>query len=278
MSYIEDGKKALFLDLDGTLLNDKKEITPGNFHAICQALAEGHKIVITTGRPLASGMKQAEHLGLTSDGCYLIAFNGGVIYDMGNEKVIAERTISLGVVGELFREANQRRLHIQTYVDDVVLVEEKNDNETVRRYCRTIKMKYRTIDKIARLYDEPPKLLAIDDREHQPLEEFRKWIEMHCADMVDCFFSSSCYLEIVPKGMNKGTALLNLAAALRIPIKNTIAVGDEANDIPMIQAAHLGVCMENGIEAAKEAADYVTLSDNNQDGVAEVIQTFMLEK
>ena len=81
-------KKALFLDLDGTLLNDKKEITPGNYHAIRQALGEGHKIIIATGRPLASAIKQAERLGLTEKGCYVISFNGGVIFDMGNQEVI----------------------------------------------------------------------------------------------------------------------------------------------------------------------------------------------
>ena len=71
--------KILFTDLDGTLLNDEKEVTAGNQAAIDRALEQGHKIVVTTGRPLASGLDIAERIGLTKEGCYVIAFNGGQI-------------------------------------------------------------------------------------------------------------------------------------------------------------------------------------------------------
>lgn len=70
-------KKVFFTDLDGTLLNDQKEITPGNQAAIDEALCRGHKVVITTGRPLASARIQAERLGLTKEGCYIVTYNGG---------------------------------------------------------------------------------------------------------------------------------------------------------------------------------------------------------
>ena len=74
-----ENTRILFTDLDGTLLNDKKEITPGNQEAINQALEAGHKVVISTGRPLASGLIIAERAGLVKEGCYIIAFNGGQI-------------------------------------------------------------------------------------------------------------------------------------------------------------------------------------------------------
>lgn len=67
--------KIFFTDLDGTLLNDRKEITPGNRAAISEALSAGHKIVIATGRPLASARIQAERLGLTGEGCYAITLS-----------------------------------------------------------------------------------------------------------------------------------------------------------------------------------------------------------
>ena len=75
--------------------------------------------------------------------------------------------------------------------------------------------------------------------------------------------------------MNKGSAILRLCSLLDIPIEHTIAVGDEWNDISMIQAAHIGVAVKNAVEAVKEAADYVTERDNNHDAVAEVIEKFM---
>ena len=80
--------RILFTDLDGTLLDDSKKITPGNQTAIDEALAQGHKIVISTGRPLAGAWAQAEKLGLTKEGCYAITYNGGQIYDSYHRKTI----------------------------------------------------------------------------------------------------------------------------------------------------------------------------------------------
>ena len=87
--------KALFLDLDGTLLNDQKEVTPGNREAIEKALAAGNKVIISTGRPLVSAIDQAEKLGLTTPGCYLIAFNGCILYDTANKEIIYSISIPL---------------------------------------------------------------------------------------------------------------------------------------------------------------------------------------
>ena len=74
-------RKILFLDLDGTLLNSRREISKGNRAALEKALTLGHRVVINTGRPLKSALIQNRRLGLTMDGCYLIAFNGGILYD-----------------------------------------------------------------------------------------------------------------------------------------------------------------------------------------------------
>ena len=82
--------KVFFTDLDGTLLNDQKEITPGNQAAIDEALHRGHKVVITTGRPLASARIQAERLGLTKEGCYIVTYNGGQIYDPYHKRLYME--------------------------------------------------------------------------------------------------------------------------------------------------------------------------------------------
>ena len=74
---MQNDRKALFLDLDGTLLTDDKQIPEGNREAIYRMLEQGHSVIIATGRPLVSAVLQAEKLGLTSRGCYIIAFNGG---------------------------------------------------------------------------------------------------------------------------------------------------------------------------------------------------------
>lgn len=268
--------KALFLDLDGTLLNDSKEITSKNRTAIRSALASGHRVIISTGRPLVSAIKQAVRLGLTEDGCYLAAFNGGILYDMGSGEKIYERTVPMETVYPVFREADRRKLHIQTYDDNFVIVERHNDNAYVKRYSDTILMEHTVIDDISTLSAPPVKMLSIDFDDRAALESFAEWIRERFQGILDCFFSCPYYVEIVPSGLNKGTALVKLSEILGIPIENTIAAGDEANDIEMIRSAGIGVAMKNGTDRTKEAADYITENDNNNDGIAEIIEKFML--
>ena len=155
-------KKALFLDLDGTLLTDDKRIPDCNREAIDEMLTQGHSVIITTGRPLLSAAHQAEMLGLTSEGCYLIAFNGGILYDTAKRKVIYRSTLPLDAVVRCFREAERRGIHIQTYSEDKVLVEPRCDNDIIRLYCSRILMEHGVIPDISELRDEPVKMLIID--------------------------------------------------------------------------------------------------------------------
>ncbi len=268
--------KALFLDLDGTLLNDKKEITEGNYNAIHAALTKGHKVIINTGRPLVSAIKQAQRLGLTEEGCYLVAFNGGILYDMGAGKILFKKDLPLDIVFEVFDEANARNLHVQTYDDTYVIVEKRNDNDIVRRYCGNILMEHQVTEDIRTVTGRPVKVLAIDFENRKAVEDFQEWIREKYSKVLDCFFSCPYYLEIVPCGLNKGTALRQMSELLGIPLENTVAAGDEANDIEMIKTAGIGVSMKNGTEDAKAAADYVTTRDNNNDGIAEIIEKFIL--
>ena len=129
--------RILFTDLDGTLLNDKKEITPGNRAAVDEALAKGHKIVVTTGRALASGLQIAERVGLTGEGCYVIAFNGGQIYDPYHRETIHGVTFSQDTAAEIFEKAVERNLYMQAYSDEAILTVE--NNELLQQYA-----KYRT--------------------------------------------------------------------------------------------------------------------------------------
>lgn len=270
-------QKTLFLDLDGTLLNDRKEITPGNRRALDAALDAGHRVVITTGRPLVSAIKQSEKLELTGPGCYLIAYNGGIVYDSYRQEVIYRQALTTETAKQVIRLCNERNIHCQTYDRKNVLVEPRCDNEAVRTYCGRILMEYRVIPDLAEaLTEAPPKVLAIDMEHREPLEQLAEVLNRELSDQMDCFFSSAQYLEIVPKGLNKGSALRQMCRLLDIPIEDSIAAGDEENDLTMIEAAGVGVAMANGIPAAKALADYVTTRDNNHDGIAEVVEKFML--
>lgn len=270
-------KKILFLDLDGTLLNDRKEITPGNRQAIDQALARGRRIVVASGRPLKSSLAQARLLGLAGTGCYVIAYNGGAIYDCSREEIIYQGALEPEALYRVYDEARRRGLYIQTYDREDVVIEPRCGEENAMRYCAAIGLNWRRIEDVRRDLAGPPvKALLIDYQDKRPLEEMERWLRDTLADRVDCFFSSRYFLEVVPAGTNKGSAVTELCRRLGISLQNAVAVGDENNDVPMIRAAGVGVAMLNGVQAARDAADYITCRDNNHDGIEEVIRKFML--
>lgn len=268
-------KKLLFLDLDGTLLNDAKEITVGNQQALKQLLNYGHSVIIATGRPLQSAIKQAHALGLDQPGCYVIAYNGAVIYDFAAKQQLFSQTISLANAIRVFEYVNTQDVHVQTYDEWDVLVEPRCDDDEVRRYCQLIQMDYRVITDIhTDLKEAPVKCLAIDFKEQTKLLRIQRWIQENMSQELDCFFSCQAYLEIVPIGMNKGKAVQMLSHIMNIPIANTVAVGDAANDISMIEAAGVGVAMANATDEVKAAANAITQCDNNHDGIAEVVARY----
>ena len=271
-------KRMLFLDLDGTLLNDDKQITSGNRAALNLALSRGHGVIITTGRPLKSAMDQARKLELDRPGCYVIAYNGASVYDWGQEKQIFTRTLPYSVVNRVFEKANEMDLHVQTYDTWNVLVEPRGDDAAVRRYCQFIKMEHKVISDVhTDLKEEPVKCLVINYEEKSGLESIQNWIRTHMGEEVDCFFSCDQYLEVVPKGINKGEAVKMLCAMMNVGIEDAVAVGDAANDLAMIKTAGIGVAMANGTEEVKSIANYITEKDNNHDGIVEVVDQFFYE-
>lgn len=267
--------KILFTDLDGTLLNDQKQISKGNLTAIHKSLDCGHKIVISTGRALISARKQAETLGLTMPGCYIIAFNGACIYDIHAKKVIFSQTIPVDYVYALFEEAHRQGIHIQTYDDTQVLTESENEN--LFHYCRNTGMDYKVVSSIRNTMTTPPyKLLAVDYQHHTSLVQFQDHIHNWSEGKVDSYFSCDSLLEIIAPGISKGNAIIRLCEKLQIPLESTISAGDADNDISMLQTTHTSVVMKNANPHMHAYATYITEHDNNHDGVAEAIYKFMV--
>lgn len=269
----EKRTKAIFLDLDGTLFTDDKQFSPKNKAALSRALDAGHQIVITTGRPLVSAAAQAQALGFDKKGCYVIAFNGGEIYDMYHKKSLYRKTIPLPLVRRIFDAAYERGLHCQTYNAHEILAEHETD--ALCRYSEITKVPYRIVpDVIAALKEEPVKMIVMDYEDPQKLQTYLQETAAVVSGKIDRFFSCPEYLEHVAPEVSKGAAVKMLCARTGIPLCNTIAAGDAENDISMIQAAAIGCAMKNAIPAVKEAADYITENDNNHDGVAEIVEKF----
>ena len=271
-------RRLLFLDLDGTLLNDQKEVTQGNRIALEQALERGHGVVIATGRPLKSAKDLAHRLSLDKPGCMMIASNGAILYDWEKGDTIFTCTLPIPSVRKLFTEANRRGLHIQTYEVDLFLVEPRCEDEALEWYCSRIGMEYRVVGDVNRdVVQEPVKCLMIDYYDQRELLSMQQWIRENMQQEADCFFSCKEYLEIVTKDMNKGNAVRRLCEMMGVDIANAVAVGDAANDLSMICAAGIGVAMANGTDEVKAAANYITQRDNNHDGIAEVVEKFLNE-
>lgn len=266
--------KILFLDLDGTLLTDDKKISEGNRNAIKNALDHGNYVIAVTGRHVESGRSVVKELGLTMSGCYMLAFNGSVFYDCSADRILKEQTIPVQHVYRLFEKAKDAGIYIQTYNRTEILTE-KHTRE-LDLYTKRTKMKYKVFPDMSQALDEEPhKVLLISLEGRQVLENFQyenaEWTE----EILSSFLSCNEYLEYCPKGVDKGFAIEYLCRFLNIPMENTIAVGDELNDLTMIEKAHVGVAVANAVEQVKSVADYVTQNDNNHDAVAEVIEKFV---
>ena len=269
--------KILFTDLDGTLLDDDKNVSAEDLASINRMLDSGHRLVIATGRPIYSAKIVARELGLYHDGIFICASNGGVIYDCGSEKIIHAATLDLDTVDILFKAAGEEGLHIHTYTDDHVV--SLRETHELKGYCQRIKMPYRLLSNIpGDLPGRPPKLIVMSIKENsrEILEDFEARHAKEVEGVCESVFSNDFLLEYLPVGVSKGNGVKMLCDLFDIPVEDTVAAGDEANDIPMLDAAGIGCVMSNGTDEAKAHADYITKRTNNESGVSEIIDKFFL--
>jgi hypothetical protein len=282
--------KILFTDLDGTLLDDNKDISQRDFDAVNGMIAQGHKFVVTTGRPLVSAKRIAEKYGFVKPGFYLVSFNGGLIYDCGTGESILTRRISVDDVKFIMDAAFHAGMHAHTYAGDLVVSE--HETEQLKTYCRLMQMDYVVVKDIREYFGtiptetvpgapinvvvKPPiKVNIITPLDHSSLVGFRGEMRKTTAGELFDVFSKPEMLEFSDLKSNKGDAVRFMADFYGVPIADTIAVGDEENDCPMIEAAGVGVAVANASQVAKDAADYVTENDNNHSALAEVIEKFV---
>lgn len=278
-------KKILFTDLDGTLLNDDKTISESLRSDIIDMIKRGASFVLASGRPLESILEVLETLNIKEEvrrlqqadelhcgGIYATAYNGAMLYDCMNEKVMAEYCIRLETAQRLFEMAKEQGIHIHTYSDDTHIISCADDKE-LEYYMRYVHLPYIVVEGLTgTLSHAPYKLVAIDLDGRERLEMLREKIEAsELGEEVTCAFSNDNYLEFYHKAAGKGNALVKLCRQLNILEGNAAAAGDEENDISMLEAAGLGAAMANANPRLKEYARYVTENDNNHDGIHEVI-------
>lgn len=268
-------KKIIFMDLDDTLLTTERTVSEGNKKAVHEALDAGHYAVIATGRAVPSVAHIVEMLDFKGPGCFIAAYNGAHIYDCQKEKIIAEFPFPAEYARYLYREAQRWSIHIHTYSEDCVVTE--HICPELLFYTDRAKTIYRLEDRETSFQRTLPKVLLVHSS-HAYLRMFQETHQEWAKERVNHFFSDPVMLEYCSVDASKGKALQFLCRYLHLPIENSIAIGDEQNDISMIRAAHIGIAMQNATDEVKQAADAVTLADHDHDGVAESIRKYMLQE
>lgn len=266
--------KAIALDLDGTLLNSKKEISKRNKEAIMKAAKAGVKIILASGRPVPGVKIIANQLHLGQVGGYILSYNGGMIVDCKTGEVIRRETIPEKYYADIVHCANKFNVTTLTYDSEGIITNNEND-EYVQLESRINNIPVRQVfhlEEEAQL-DPPVKFLCTG--EHKVLREVQAKLDEKLKGAVNIFFSEPFFMEITPQGIEKASSLELLLSSLNIDRKALIACGDGYNDIPMMRYAGLSVAMANAQAETKEWADFIAPS-NDEDGVAVALEKFVL--
>lgn len=258
--------KLLVLDVDGTLLNDEREISKRTLAALLKVQQMGVRIVLASGRPTYGLMPLAKTLELGNYGGFVLSYNGCQIIKAQNGEILFERRINPEMLPYLEKKARKNGFAIFTYHNDT-LITDSPDNEYIKNEALLNNLKIIKEDEFSTAIDFAPcKCMLVSDKEEALIELEQHW-EKRLAGTLDAFRSEPYFLEVVPCGVNKANTLGALLEHLGVTREEVIAVGDGVCDVTMLQLAGMGVAMGHSQDSVKVCADYVTAS-NEEDGVA----------
>lgn len=266
--------KLIALDLDGTLLNAKKEISAANKEALRLAREKGVKIVITTGRPLPAVESFLTELDLMHSDEYSITFNGGLVQK--NDGSILDQTgFGIEAVQSIYAVTQDLGLPLDIVRGgDVYLL--PSAVETLYPSCNAL------LNFMPTAYEELPQGVefnkAITAYDAEVLDRLIPKIPENLYEQFEIFKSRDILLEWSPKGVHKAEGLSKLITHLGMDQSEVMTCGDEDNDFSMIEWAGLGVCMANGSEKVKAVANVVTPMTNEEDAVAWAVQKYVLDE
>ena len=266
--------KLLVLDVDGTLLNDEREISKRTLAALLKVQQMGVRIVLASGRPTYGLMPLAKTLELGNYGGCVLSYNGCQIIKAQNGEILFERRINPEMLPYLEKKARKNGFAIFTYHDDT-LITDSPDNEYIKNEALLNNLKIIKEDEFSTAIDFAPcKCMLVSDKEKALIGLEQHW-EKRLAGTLDAFRSEPYFLEVVPCGVNKANTLGALLEHLGVTREEVIAVGDGVCDVTMLQLAGMGVAMGHSQDSVKVCADYVTAS-NEEDGVALAVEKLIL--
>lgn len=266
--------KLLVLDVDGTLLNNNKEISPRTQAALLKVQQMGVHIVLASGRPTNGVLPIARKLELNHYGGFVLSYNGGQIINAQTGEILFEKRIDPQWIPYLEKKAKKNDFAIFTYHKNHIITNQP-ENEHVLQEARLNNMEVRGVDNFAEAIDFAPcKCMLVSDDEEALVGLENHW-KKRLAGVLEAFRSEPYFLEVVPQFIDKGNTLGVLLSKLSIQPEEVVAIGDGVCDVTMLQMAGLGIAMGNAEDSVKACVDKTTLT-NEQDGVAVAVEKAIL--
>ncbi len=273
--YVMSKYKLISFDMDGTLLNSKKEISRKSLEWIKKAVDSGKEVILSTGRSVAELSGYIEQIpGLR----YINCVSGALVYDLKEDKKIYSNAMSAETVKKILEISRFEDCMPHIMTDDSIIQKcdyENMEHFQMENYIPLFEKVAMKVDDIRKFYEEhnfPVEKFNI----YYPTPEERAHMKERLRGLdVELIYVENTSLEISAKGVTKGVGLLKLCEHLGISPEDTIAVGDSDNDIEILKTAGLSVAMENANETVKELCD-VTVADCDHDGCAEAVEKYLL--
>lgn len=266
--------KMIALDMDGTLLNEKKEISKANIEAIKFARKKGIKVVLATGRPTKGIEKYLKELDLIDDNEYVVSYNGALVQEVKSGRVIAKNTMTYDDLIYLYELSKELKVNIHALTLTSCITPKTNEYSILEATMNDIPLEvidFNDVDRNTTIV----KIMFVDPEDN--LNRVIKQLPESLYNKYTIVRSAPFFLEFLNKKVNKGFGVELLAKKLGIKKEEIICVGDAENDIHMIKYAGLGVAMGNAFPEVKKIADYITKT-NQEDGVAHVINKFIINR
>ena len=268
-------EKVLVLDIDGTLTNSKKEITEATKQAIWTTMERGHKVILASGRPTPGMRRYEEELELKKYGGYLLSFNGGRIVNCRTGEIIYQRILPPAVIPELHAFAKEKGCGLLTYSGEAIISAFEPD-EFVEIESRINGMRVDVVENFTEFVDfDVNKCLLTAPVDVAP--ELEKALQQKYEGVLSIYRSEPFFIEVMPLNVDKAASLDRMLENIGLTKEDAICCGDGFNDLSMIKYAGVGVAMGNAQPAVKEAADYITAT-NDEDGLVPVIDQFILNQ
>ncbi|MGN1084023.1 MAG: Cof-type HAD-IIB family hydrolase [Lachnospiraceae bacterium] len=268
-------QKVLVLDIDGTLTNSKKEISAPTKNALYAMQEAGGIVVIASGRPTVGTAKIAEECKLAEYGGYVISYNGARIVRWKTGETLYNHTLPQQFLPQIYEIAKDRGVGLITYDPQDNLITGTKTDPYMELEARINGRTITQVDDFIGAIRFPVNKCLISG-EPEVLAPLTEELQKRYYGVLNIYRSEPFFLEIMPPAIDKAHALARLLPSLGIKRQECVCCGDGYNDITMLQYAGIGVAMANAQQEVKDAADMITLS-NDEDGLVPVIMTYFLK-